>query len=42
MKRMLDYVSRREEVLYISNPDLLKFLARQQDALLSECEATGR
>jgi len=39
---MLDYVSGREGVLYSPNLELLNFPPSQQDALLSECEATGR
>ena len=42
VKRMLDYVSGREGVLYVSNLDLVKFLPSRQHALLSDYEATGR
>ena len=42
VKRMLDYVSGREGVLYVSSLDLLKFLPSKQDALPSDYQATGR
>jgi hypothetical protein len=42
VKRMLDYASGGEGVLYISKLDLLKFLPSKQDALLSDYQATGR
>ena len=42
MNRMLEYVSRRERALCVSNLNLLKFLPSKQHALRSECQATGR
>jgi hypothetical protein len=39
---MLDYLPGREGVLYVSNPDLMKFLPSKQDALMSDYQATDR